>query len=58
VAIDAVRLCKVAIDRGIGGPLLGASAYLMKHPPRQFSDDEAYLMIEAFIRGDEPTPGA
>jgi myo-inositol-1-phosphate synthase len=57
VAIDAVRLCKVAMDRGIGGPLLGASAYLMKHPPRQFSDDEAYQMIEAFIRGEQGPEG-
>ncbi|NDY42458.1 inositol-3-phosphate synthase [Dissulfurirhabdus thermomarina] len=52
VAIDAVRCCRLALDRGIGGPLVSASAYLMKHPPRQFPDDEAYRMVEAFIRGE------
>jgi myo-inositol-1-phosphate synthase len=51
VAIDAIRLCRLAMDRGVGGPLLGPSAYLMKHPPQQFGDDEAYLMIEEFIKG-------
>jgi myo-inositol-1-phosphate synthase len=51
VAIDAVRLCRLALDRGHGGPLPGPSAFLMKHPPRQYSDDEAYQMIEGFIKG-------
>jgi myo-inositol-1-phosphate synthase len=51
VAIDAIRLCRLALDRGIGGPLLGPSAYLMKHPPQQYCDDEAYQMIEEFIKG-------
>jgi len=52
VGIDAIRCCKLALDRGIGGPLYSASAYFMKHPPRQFTDDEAYRLTEAFIRGE------
>jgi myo-inositol-1-phosphate synthase len=53
VIIDAVRCAKAALDRGIGGPLLGPSAYFMKSPPVQFHDDVAHEMIEAFSRGDE-----
>jgi myo-inositol-1-phosphate synthase len=49
VVIDAVRCAKVALDRGIGGPLLGPSAYFMKSPPIQYSDDEAHELVEAFI---------
>jgi myo-inositol-1-phosphate synthase len=49
VVIDAVRCIKLALDRGIGGPLDAPSAYLMKTPPRQFTDDEARDLIEAFI---------
>ncbi|MBK7860016.1 MAG: inositol-3-phosphate synthase [Archangiaceae bacterium] len=51
VAIDAIRLAKLARDRGIGGPLLEASAYLMKHPPQQMRDTEAHDRLEAFIAG-------
>ena len=51
VVIDAIRCCKLALDRGVGGILYSASAYFMKHPPRQFSDDEAYTMVEEFIAG-------
>ena len=51
VAIDAIRCCKVAMDRGRGGVLYSPSAYFMKHPPRQFCDDEAYRMTEEFISG-------
>jgi myo-inositol-1-phosphate synthase len=51
VAIDAIRLAKLAKERGIGGPLLEASAYLMKHPPQQMRDTEARERLEAFIRG-------
>lgn len=51
VAIDAVRCCKIAIDRGIGGPLYGPSAYFMKSSPVQYSDSEARDMVEAFIAG-------
>lgn len=49
--IDAIRLAKIALDRGIGGPLISASAYLMKHPPQQFTDEKAREMIEEFIKG-------
>jgi myo-inositol-1-phosphate synthase len=49
VVIDAVRCAKLALDRGIGGPLLGPSAYFMKSPPVQYSDDEARALVEAFI---------
>lgn len=51
VAIDAVRCCKLALDRGKGGVLYSASAYFMKSPPRQFPDDEAYRLVDDFIRG-------
>lgn len=51
VVIDAIRCCKLARDRKIGGPLLSPSAYFMKHPPQQFSDDRAKEMLEDFIRG-------
>ena len=49
VVIDAVRCAKLALDRGIGGALVGPSSYLMKTPPQQFSDHEARARIEAFI---------
>ncbi|GAA3393937.1 inositol-3-phosphate synthase [Cryptosporangium minutisporangium] len=52
VIIDAVRAAKIAKDRGIGGPILSASSYLMKSPPEQYSDDQARDAVEAFIRGD------
>jgi myo-inositol-1-phosphate synthase len=55
VIIDAVRCAKVALDRGIGGPLVGPSAYFMKSPPVQYHDDEAYRLVEAFAAG-EPSP--
>src|SRR3989440_3957226 len=48
VIIDAVRCCKLALDRGIGGPLLGPSADFMKSPPIQYHDDEAHRMVEEF----------
>ena len=51
VIIDALRCCKVAMDRGIGGPLLGTSAYFMKSPPVQYHDDEAHRMVEEFAAG-------
>jgi myo-inositol-1-phosphate synthase len=53
VIIDAVRCAKLALDRGIGGPLLGPSAYFMKSPPVQFHDDVAHDMIESFAAGAE-----
>src|SRR6516225_9566206 len=52
VAIDAIRCCKLALDRGIGGVLHSASAYFSKHPPVQMTDDEAYRCVEQFIRGE------
>jgi myo-inositol-1-phosphate synthase len=51
VIIDAVRCAKIAKDRGIGGPLLGPSAYFMKSPPVQYHDDEAHQMVEDFAAG-------
>ena len=53
VIIDALRCCKIAKDRGIGGPLLGPSAYFMKSPPVQYHDDVAHQMIEDFSAGTE-----
>ncbi|MFG1709336.1 inositol-3-phosphate synthase [Nonomuraea sp. M3C6] len=52
IIIDAVRAAKIALDRGIGGPILSASSYFMKSPPKQFSDDEAREYVEKFIRGE------
>ena len=49
VIIDAVRAAKIALDRGIGGPVIPASAYLMKSPPKQLADDVARTQLEAFI---------
>jgi myo-inositol-1-phosphate synthase len=51
VAIDAIRCAKLALLRGRGGVLLSPSAYFMKHPPQQFTDDEACAMLEEFIAG-------
>ncbi len=51
VVIDAVRCAKAALDRGIGGPLLGPSSYFMKSPPSQFADDVARQLVEDFIAG-------
>jgi len=51
VAIDAIRCCKLALDRGKGGVLHSASAYFSKHPPMQMTDDEAYTHVEEFISG-------
>ena len=51
VIIDAVRCAKLAKDRGLGGPLLGPSAYFMKSPPVQFHDDTAREMVETYITG-------
>jgi len=52
IIIDAVRAAKIAMDRGIGGPILSASSYFMKSPPVQFPDDVARANLEAFIRGE------
>jgi len=53
VVIDAIRACKLALDRGIKGALLAPSAYLMKSPPEQWADDTARQRLERFIAGDE-----
>jgi len=51
VAIDAIRCAKLALDRGMGGILEAPSAYFCKHPPKQFTDDEAFQNLEDFISG-------
>jgi myo-inositol-1-phosphate synthase len=51
VMIDAVRCAKLALDRGIGGPLFGPAAYFMKSPPKQYHDDVARQMVEDFAAG-------
>lgn len=51
VVIDSIRCIKLALDRKQGGVLTAPSAYFYKHPPEQFTDDEAYRMTEAFIQG-------
>ena len=52
MVIDAIRCVKLARERGLGGPLCSVSAYTMKHPPRQYSDDEARVLLERFIQGE------
>ena len=54
VIIDAVRCAKLALDRGIGGPLTAPSSYFMKSPPIQYTDDEARRLVEEYIAGDAP----
>lgn len=59
--IDAIRVCKLARERGLTGPLAGISAYTMKHPPQQFTDDCARQMLEEFLADSaagnyEPNP--
>ncbi|MCL5962173.1 MAG: inositol-3-phosphate synthase [Chloroflexi bacterium] len=51
VVIDAIRCCKLALDRGMTGTLIGPAAYFMKSPPVQYTDDEARQMVEEFIEG-------
>ena len=53
VAIDAIRLCKLALDNHLGGPLLPACAYLMKHPPQQMDDPMARRLLESFLMETE-----
>src|SRR6266511_2560859 len=52
IIIDAIRAAKIALDRGIGGPLLSASSYFMKSPPVQYSDSQAREAVERYIRGE------
>jgi myo-inositol-1-phosphate synthase len=59
VMIDAVRCAKLAMDRGMGGPLIAPSSYFMKSPPKQFTDDEARRNTEEFIAASpelQPAP--
>jgi myo-inositol-1-phosphate synthase len=53
IIIDAIRAAKIAKDRGLGGPIISASSYLMKSPPVQLPDDQGRARVEAFIRGEE-----
>jgi myo-inositol-1-phosphate synthase len=56
IVIDAVRCCKLALNHGEGGPLIGPSAYLMKSPPEQYPDPVARDMTEDFIREHSGAP--
>jgi len=51
IIIDAVRAAKIALDRGIGGPILSAASYFMKSPPVQYADNDAREAVEKFIAG-------
>jgi myo-inositol-1-phosphate synthase len=53
VVVDAIRCCKLALDRKLSGTLIGPSAYFMKSPPEQYPDEQARAMVEAFIVGQE-----
>ncbi|MBF8286539.1 MAG: myo-inositol-1-phosphate synthase [Dehalococcoidia bacterium] len=55
VVIDAIRCCKLAIDRGMSGALTGPSSYFMKSPPKQFTDEQARILTEEFIQGTNGT---
>jgi myo-inositol-1-phosphate synthase len=58
IVIDALRCAKLALDRGVAGPLIGPSAYFMKSPPVQFSDEAARDMVEQFILGNGASKAA
>jgi choline kinase len=58
VVIDAIRCCKLALDRGYAGAVIGPSAFFCKHPPEQFTDDEAERMTNAFIERASGSPAA
>jgi myo-inositol-1-phosphate synthase len=58
IVIDAIRCARIALDRGQGGPLIGPSAYFMKSPPVQFSDEAAREMVEEFILGNGASKAA
>jgi myo-inositol-1-phosphate synthase len=53
VVIDAVRSAKIALDRGLSGPIVAPSSYFFKTPPKQFKDEVCHEMTEAYIRGEE-----
>ena len=50
--IDAIRCCRLALDRKIAGPLISISSYTMKRPPQQYPDNVARQMVEEFIKGE------
>jgi len=52
VVVDAIRCCKIALDRKVSGTLRGPSAYFMKSPPVQYPDEQARAMVEAFVAGE------
>jgi myo-inositol-1-phosphate synthase len=56
VVIDAIRCAKIALDRGIGGPLEGPSSYFMKSPPVQHPDDVCRRLVEEFVAGTPELP--
>jgi myo-inositol-1-phosphate synthase len=58
IVIDGIRCARLAMDRGVSGPLIGPSAYFMKSPPVQFSDDAARDMVEQFILGNGASKAA
>ena len=58
VVIDAIRCAKLAMDRKVSGPLIGPSAWFMKSPPRQFTDEEARERTLRFIQGLDHPAGA
>jgi len=58
IVIDAIRCLRLALDAGVGGPLLGPSAYFMKSPPVQYSDDVGRQMVEEFIHSLQAADGA
>jgi myo-inositol-1-phosphate synthase len=56
VVIDMIRCARLALDRGEAGPLSGPSAFFCKHPPEQFTDDEAFQLVSKFIHGPDRKP--
>jgi myo-inositol-1-phosphate synthase len=50
--IDALRCAKIALDRGLNGPIVGPSSYFFKTPPKQFRDSVCREMTEAYIKGE------
>jgi myo-inositol-1-phosphate synthase len=58
VVIDAIRCCKLALDKGLKGALTAPSSYFMKSPPVQYTDDEAHRLTEEFIKANAQSPQA
>jgi len=58
VVIDAIRCCKLALEQGLKGALVGPSSYFMKSPPIQYTDDEARRMVEEFITANQARKGS